>query len=1063
MSSTAGLASADPSRAARLRRAWRRLAWLAAAALGGTIARAEPTITEFMASNATILADEDGAFPDWVEIFNPDATPANLAGWFLTDDQAVKKKWAFPAVTLPAGGYLVVFASDKDRRDPAKRLHANFKLSANGGYLALIRPDGVTPAREFAPGYPAQFTDLSYGITQPAAGETPQLGFFRTPTPGARNGAASAQLIPGGVAFSRAPGLFAARFALTLTGAAAGQRIRYTLTAPAAAGAAAPEPTAASPLYTAPIDIASTVIVRAGIFSADDKVRSLPASAQFVLVAPSAATFSSQLPVLVLDHHGAGAYTKDDIDHPAWAYLFAPGNNPFATAPTLATPATMTVRGNFSSAFPKKSYSLSFLDDLGRSDPQAPLGLDRATDWALYAPWSTDRTYVRNAFVYALSNRLGRWAPRTRFVEMFYNQDADGLTAADYAGIGVLTDRLKIDNHRIDIANLSPDDNTAPDITGGYIIKFDPVPDPAHYTFITDRGNPSAAGTAVVIDTPAADSLTPAQRTYIRGYLQTMENALYADDAAEFRTRTYLDYIDLPSWVDHHLLEVFSGNVDGLYRSEYFTKDRGGKLVAGPVWDFDSSLGNGDPRGADPRTWQTGGGIEVWNYAWFGKITGDPEFMQAWVDRWQSLRRDQLLTANLTALADSLAAQIGTAAAARDAARWPNNASQYPGGFLGEVAHLKDWLTARAAWIDEQFVAPPRVVEAVGVITFTPPAGAVLAYTTDGSDPRASGGDVAPGVILTATPVTLSATANLHVRAYNSAVPNLRSSSPWSSAVGGAKSTPLSPPPRLLNLSARAVVGGGEDALIAGVAVADTASKSYLVRAIGPTLAAFGVGNTLPDPALRIVDARNVDRFRNTGWSTGADAARLPGVATEVGAFPLAPGRADSALLAPLASGNFSAVVSSPTNRSGVGLVELYATDANGRTGNLSTRARVRTGEGVLSGGLVVQGPAYKRMLLRAVGPTLAVFGVGSTLADPVLIVRTGQTVIATNDDWSAGNAATTTAVTAAAARVGAFALPIGSRDAALLLTLPPGAHTVEVSGKAGAEGVALLEIYDVP
>jgi hypothetical protein len=99
-------------------------------------------------------------------------------------------------------------------------------------------------------------------------------------------------------------------------------------------------------------------------------------------------------------------------------------------------------------------------------------------------------------------------------------------------------------------------------------------------------------------------------------------------------------------------------------------------------------------------------------------------------------------------------------------------------------------------------------------------------------------------------------------------------------------------------------------------------------------------------------------------------------------------------------------------------------------------------------------------MLIRAVGPTLAAFGVSTALADPVITVYSGQTTIVTNDDWSSAGA---TLVSAASASVGAFTLPDGSRDAGLLITLPPGAYTVEVSGKDNTEGVALLEIYAVP
>jgi hypothetical protein len=125
---------------------------------------ASPIISEFMASNDAGLADEDGDFSDWIEIYNPDATAINLDGYFLSDDSADLTGWEFPAVTIEPVSFLVVFASNKDRSDPAGELHANFKLSANGGYLALVAADGLSLLSEFGPIYPPQFEGQSYGI-----------------------------------------------------------------------------------------------------------------------------------------------------------------------------------------------------------------------------------------------------------------------------------------------------------------------------------------------------------------------------------------------------------------------------------------------------------------------------------------------------------------------------------------------------------------------------------------------------------------------------------------------------------------------------------------------------------------------------------------------------------------------------------------------------------------------------------------------------------------------------------------------------------------------------------
>ena len=256
------------------------------------------------------------------------------------------------------------------------------------------------------------------------------------------------------------------------------------------------------------------------------------------------------------------------------------------------------------------------------------------------------------------------------------------------------------------------------------------------------------------------------------------------------------------------------------------------------------------------------------------------------------------------------------------------------------------------------------------------------------------------------------------------------------------------------------MVGGGDNALIVGVVVADTEAKRYLSRAIGPALAVFGATDFVPDPQLGIFGG-STELFRNNGWETGPDAAKLPSYAKSVGAFALPSGSRDSALANELAAGNYTVQITTPSARSGLGLAELYELDSNGRTVNLSTRAQVRAGDGALFGGFYVQGPAYKRMLIRAVGPTLEVFGVSGVLRDPMLTLNSDQGVLATNDRWEAAENAA--AIGAASQSVGAFSLAANGEDAALLVTLKPGPYTVKVEGKGGSEGVALMEIYEVP
>src|SRR5215204_88099 len=141
------------------------LALVFALAIAAGPARAQSVmITEFLASNSGGVTDEDNETPDWIEIYNSGLSPVNLNGWYLTDDTNLLTKWSFPATNLGASTFMLVFASGKDRRVPGAPLHTSFALDADGGYLALVQPDGVTIATEFL--YPAQRANFSYGLAQ---------------------------------------------------------------------------------------------------------------------------------------------------------------------------------------------------------------------------------------------------------------------------------------------------------------------------------------------------------------------------------------------------------------------------------------------------------------------------------------------------------------------------------------------------------------------------------------------------------------------------------------------------------------------------------------------------------------------------------------------------------------------------------------------------------------------------------------------------------------------------------------------------------------------------------
>ena len=184
---------------------------------------ANPFISEFMADNGSTLADEDGEFSDWIEIWNSGDTAGNLNGWFLTDDAANTTRWAFPSTPLAPGELLVVFASNKNRAITGAELHTNFKLSGDGEYLALVPPDGITPSSAFDPAYPPQFTDVSYGASPSSA----TIGYFTEPTPCLENGEPGSGPV-GVVEFTPGGQVFAPSLTVTLSSATPGTTILFT-------------------------------------------------------------------------------------------------------------------------------------------------------------------------------------------------------------------------------------------------------------------------------------------------------------------------------------------------------------------------------------------------------------------------------------------------------------------------------------------------------------------------------------------------------------------------------------------------------------------------------------------------------------------------------------------------------------------------------------------------------------------------------------------------------------------------------------------------------------------
>lgn len=281
---------------------------------------------------------------------------------------------------------------------------------------------------------------------------------------------------------------------------------------------------------------------------------------------------------------------------------------------------------------------------------------------------------------------------------------------------------------------------------------------------------------------------------------------------------------------------------------------------------------------------------------------------------------------------------------------------------------------------------------------------------------------------------------------------------------------PTTPPPdgvnlsagHLTNLSVRGVAGSGSQTLIVGFIVTGASPLPVLIRGWGPTLAAdpFNVPRSLGDPTLRVFrSGSEVDE--NDNW--GGD-PQIATVASRVGAYPFSPSSRDAAVYTRFAPGANTAHVVGGSSETGVALAEVF--DGNpaygpgsSRLTNLSARGQVGLGSDVLIGGFIIGGQTSVTVLIRAVGPTLASFGVSGVLADPKLELHSSTALLETNDNWSeAANAATIADFNTRHA----FALPAGSKDAVILTTLPPGVYSGVVKGANNLTGTALFELYEV-
>jgi hypothetical protein len=797
------------------------------------------TISEFQAVNNSTIRDEDGDYSDWIEIHNPTQAEQNFDGWYLTDSALTLTKWCFPNVVLPSGGYLVVFASDKNRTNTtAGRLHTNFKLNADGEHLALVDPTGNV-ASEFAPTYPKwPPAEVSFGRDR---NEPSLVGFFSVPTPGNPNQAGGPGEFAPDIVFSRESGTYIDSFQLTLAlwppNSAA--EIRYVIVNSAATAAQTNVPTSASALYTGPITVTGTMQVRARAFEAG-RLPGTPASASFIQISANAVTFTSDLPLVVVHNFGSATIpnSSDQTAIVAWFDVDErTGRSSLTNRPTLITRAGVNRRGSSTEGYPKASLAVELWDEFNEDADHEVLGLPPESDWVLDAGNIFDPSHIHDAFAYELSNDLGRYAPRTRMVETFIDLTGgainlpDFTSASDYHGIHVLEEKVKRNQNRVNIDRIQQENTTTPGVTGGWLFKIDRN-DPDERTF-------NGAGATIIYMEPDGRNVQlpqwDAQEQYIRSYFTNFGAALNGPNWTN-SIPGYAAYIDVDSWIDHHLMNVLTLSVDSLRLSAHFYKPRNGKIEMGPVWDFGRALG-ANAKGADwrpfnPRAWRAantlGGtdyGTDFFNAStpppWWARLFTDPDFFQRYIDIYQRHRATVFDTNRILAKIDRLA-ELVRDAQTREALRWSGpgssdssprsgtvtspvniygNTCSYtfptPGTYQGEIDFLKHWLTARIHFMDTNFLDRPFFGREGGLITgpielgIAEPSteeGTRVLYTLDGADPRLPGGGVSPSARVYSGPFLVATNAHVVARSHNVNHRNLTGpghppiSSPWSGA-----------------------------------------------------------------------------------------------------------------------------------------------------------------------------------------------------------------------------------------------------------------------------------------
>jgi hypothetical protein len=590
----------------------------------------------------------------------------------------LRVRWQLPNAVMQDPMPAEVFAWE------SFELHTNFSLSSSGEPVQLTAPDG-TVVDSFNP--VLLRPDLSYGRSPDGSDE---LRFFDKPTPGASNGSGGLAILDK-VAIHQKGQLYQNSTFITLSHTDPTVQIRYTLNGHA--------PTIQSSLYTGPVLLTQSVVMRAAAFK-EDYISSEVRAEVFTRASDQVRTFSSNLPVIILHQFNNPILPGNGTVSYMTIYKHQNNNTLLEDPYEIQGRININIRGSSAQSFPKKSYGFHLWNEDGSNRKESLIGMPEEHNWILYGPFS-DKTLIRNVLAYEYGRDFGHYAPRTQLIELFLHEGSGELTQQHYHGVYVLVERIKIAPGRLALQEMEVYHTEEPEITGGYIFKKDRL-NPGESGFHTQRNSHFA------FVRPQENVITSIQKDWLINYLDEFESALFGSNFKD-STDGYRKYIDVTSFIDYHLLTEAFKEIDGYRLSNFMHKDRNGKLKMGPLWDFNLSLGNADYLdGWRPEGWY----YSLLNqsdyiYGWYTRLFQDEAFTEAYKRRYRLLRANILSTETFHKKIDDYAAFLEESQQ-RNFQRW-NILGQYvwPNWYIGqtyrdEITWMKQWIANRLAWMDGQ-------------------------------------------------------------------------------------------------------------------------------------------------------------------------------------------------------------------------------------------------------------------------------------------------------------------------------------------------------------------------